>query len=579
MPSKLDIGYDPQLHPGAARWVGTTTGLVTAALASTALLTLTPAHFNDEALSLLRTWSELDRWQVERQVHLRMLLGALAGATAGAMAYFHAWRRTSMTEPFRQISKADPQVYYGEYARDDLRRRLFEEAGADAVAGLYLAPHLLMPRSAETKNVLVVGAPNSGKSNIIRALADQSIERGDRVLLLCNKGEVTGSFTTDEAVLIAAHHRDSFALDLAADVDDVAAAQQFAADIVPTSSPVFWSDSARSVLTDIIIKLQQLYPGRWNASTLLQAVMSDGEVITRAIGAIVLNAGPLIAGGDEDKAAQGILTTMRSAALVNLRPLAWAWRDAPPERRFSVKRWLKDGKTGPRTVIVQYSSDYAAMSSLVAGSLIRRIAKRMADPRLAVDPARRVVMVLDEFHLLDKIEDLDAALAVGREKGLVAVIGIQAYGQLVDTYGETGANKLLDLFGIKIFGRLSPGDSSTRVVEQLGQREVSALVINRTPGKDDTRRYVEERKTIPTFSAAQLASKLGVFVNQSKTGDVRAVVQCYGQTYILDWPFTIWRRKRPGFVAASWLTRAPQHSRVADQRSGDASTDEAITTR
>lgn len=60
--------------------------------------------------------------------------------------------------------------------------------------------------------------------------------------------------------------------------------------------------------------------------------MSESEVITKAIDAIVLNAGPLIAGGKEDKAAQGILYTMRSAALADLRPLAWAWHEAPPRK-------------------------------------------------------------------------------------------------------------------------------------------------------------------------------------------------------------------------------------------------------
>ena len=557
MISKLDVGYEPRRHPGAAYWTGATVGLTVAALASIALFTLTPVFFHEQPLGPFRIWDEIDRPEVYQQVNPRLLLGALAGAIAGWMAYRHAWRHTPLSEPFRQISKADPHVHYGDYAKADLQRRLFTEAGADAATGIYLAPHVALPRSAETKNIMVVGAPNTGKSNIIRALADQSIERGDRVLLLCNKGDVTASFTNEEAVLIAAHHRDSYAVDLAAEVDDVAAAQQFAADIVPTSSPSFWSDSARSVLTDIIIRLQQLNPGQWDAGSLLQAVMSDSEVIRKAINAIVLNAGPLIAGGDEDTAARGILATMRSAALVNLRPLAWAWRNAAPNRRFSVKRWLRDGYEGPRTVIVQYSADYASMSSLVAGSLIRRVAQRLADPQLPVDPARRVVMVLDEFHLLQKIDGLDTAMAVGREKGLVVVIGIQAYGQLIDTYGEIGTNKLLDLFGIKIFGRLSPGDSSDRVEEQLGKREVSALVENRTPEKDDTRLHIEERKTIPTFSATRLATGLGVTENPENTGDVRAVVQCFGQAYVLDWPFTIWRRKRPGFIPADWLHQPP----------------------
>lgn len=155
--------------------------------------------------------------------------------------------------------------------------------------------------------------------------------------------------------------------------------------------------------------------------------------------------------------------------------------------------------------------------------------------------------MLDEFHLLEKIEGLDAALAVGREKGLVAVVGIQNYGQSIDTYGETGADKLLDLFGIKNFGRQSPGASSDRIVKQLGQRNVSALVANRTPEEGGRRLHVEVREAIPTFSATKLASTPGVFANLAET---------LWPGLFLDWPFTIWRRRRPVFIPAPWLHQA-----------------------
>lgn len=557
----LHVGYDPRRNPHVALWLAVTNVLIIAAFAVAMLFLLVPIRVHGTALGLFDIWEWLGYPLVDRQIAARLSLGTAAGFVSGAVTFVEAWRRTPLSEPFRQVRGADPHLYYGEYARENLKRRLFEEAGSNAEEGLYLAPHLALPRSAETKNILVVGAPNSGKSNIIRALADQSIERGDRVLLLCNKGDVTASFATNEAVLIAAHHRDSFALDLAADVDDVAAAQQFATDGIPASTPPFWSDSARTVFTDILLTLQNAQPGRWTAHTLLRASLSDSNVIRCAIAEIMLNAGPILDSSDpdaEDKTVQGILLTMRTAALANLRPLAWAWANTPPERRFSIKRWLSDGSFESRTVIVQYSADYRMMSTLVTGSILRRIGARLADPQLAIDPARRVVLVLDEFHLLGKVEGLDEALGVGREKGLVLVAGLQTYNQLNDAYGETGAQKLLDLFGIKIFGRLPPGSMAQRATEVLGQRDVSTLIENRTPAKDDQRRYVEERKEIPTFSPTQLASQLGVFRNADGTGNLRALVQCYGQAYLLEWPFTTWRRKRPGFTPASWLRKPPK---------------------
>ena len=556
------IGYEPTRNNGTAIWIGVVTFATTTALITTCLFTLMPVYPQGIALDLLGMWNvhALSALAADRQSILRLLLGFGTGALSGLAAARHAYHNTPLTEPFRYITSQHPRVHHGEYARDDLHRRMFAEAGRNAPTGLYLAPHLAMPRSCETKNILLVGEPNSGKSNIIRALADQAIARGDRVLLLCNKGDVTSAFTKNDSILIAAPHRDSYALDLAADIVDVAAAAQFAADIVPESSPPFWSNAARTVLTDLILKLQERHPRRWNAGMLLEAALADSETIRRSIEEIKLNAGALLQGTDpdaEDKTVTGILLTLRSAVFANLRPLAWAWDDLPPERRFSVRRWMSDDYVGPRTVIVQYSSDYCSLSTLVAGNVIRRIAKRLADPQLAIDPDRRVVLILDEFHLLDKIDGLQAALAVGREKGLVVILGLQNYGQLIETYGETGANTLLDLFRIKIFGRLSNGASADLVTKYLGERDVSADIENRAPWKDDKRPCVEERKTIPTFSPTQLASQLGVFSNGRNTGDVRAVIHCYGQCYVLEWPFTIWRMKRKGFIPAGWLKQPP----------------------
>jgi hypothetical protein len=558
----LDIGYDPRRSPSHAVFCGGQTLLATVSMSFVALILLAPIHPYGEALDPHATWNAVGGIAANEEIQARLLLSVAIGVVAGFVAFFLAEANTPLTEPFLRDSDGDPRVYYGEDACYDLRRRLTAESGPDAKStGFYLAPHLPMPRAAETKNILIVGAPKSGKSNISRALADQAIERGDRVLLLCNKGDVTSAFASDEAVLIAPHHRDSFALDLSVDISDVASATQFAADIVPASNPPFWSDCARVVLTDLILNLQMTKPLQWSARTLLSASLSDSQIIRDAIGKIDLNGSPLLQSADpdvDDRTVTGILMTLRSAAFVNLRPLAWAWDKALPNRRFAVKSWLSKKYEGPRTLIVQYSPEYEALSTLVIGGLVRRIARRLSDPQLAIDPKRRVVMILDEFHLLQKIDGLAAALAVGREKGLVCIFGVQNFGQLIKNYDREGAEVLADLFQIKIYGRHTPGDFADLAAKRLGERAVSALVANRTPGEGDKRKWVEERKTIPTFNVTRLASELGIVANATETGDVRAVVQCYGQCYVIEWPFTLWRKKRAGFFPAPWLTNPPR---------------------
>jgi NAD(P)-dependent dehydrogenase (short-subunit alcohol dehydrogenase family) len=93
----------------------------------------------------------------------------------------------------------------------------------------------------ESRNILVVGASGHGKSNIVRAIATQTIDRGDRTVIHCNKGDVTRSFDLDDVVLISPAHRDGWAWDIGADLDGPAAAAEFS----PTSSHPPTSRSGR----------------------------------------------------------------------------------------------------------------------------------------------------------------------------------------------------------------------------------------------------------------------------------------------------------------------------------------------
>ncbi len=524
----------------------------------------------------------------------RGMLSLFIGGIGGLATYTAAKSRAPLVDPFTQETDADPHVYYTDDARNNLRSRMIAEAGRGVPDGIYLCPHLPMPFSAETKNIMVLGSPNSGKSNIIRAIADQMIERGDRTVILCVKGEYTAAFDSQDSILIGAHLEGSHALDLAADITNSAAATQFAADIIPQSDPPFWSDCVRAVLTDIILHLQERRPGKWTAATLLGVITKSSSELRRRIANMRFNVGTLLESADEevdDKTVTGILLTLRSAAYANLRPLAWAWGHMPPEQRFSVKRWLSDGYKGTRTVIVQFSSEYEAISSLVVGYLLRTISRNLIDPQLSKDSKRRVALILDEFHEINRIEGFTHTMSLGRENGLVVVLGCQTYQHIVEKYGREDAAAINDLFLIKIFGVEPPGASSEHVQSLLGTRKIVRLVPNRTPAKDDTRSEVELRETIPAFSTTRMASQLGVTKSTNQWATfarcynwtlrflgfssrftrkwqldendnivkITAVVQSYGQVYVLEWPLTTWAERRPRFIPAGWLSQIPQN--------------------
>jgi hypothetical protein len=343
----LQTGLKPRPHP----FVAITMGLLVAGLTLPLTLIVLIAT---SAIGNHFVWSEwtatlldlTDRSHLRSYIdaHRLILLVSFAiSLCAGYLAGLKARDRTPWTEPFQTPDEADPRVYYDEDARLKLQWSFRKEAGAKASKGFWLAPYLNLPFSLESRNLLVVGASGHGKSNIVRAIATQTIQRGDRTIIHCNKGDVTRSFGLESVILISPAHRDGWGWDIGADLDGPAAAAEFARDVIPSSDQPFWSDSACLILTDTINAIAIEKGSQWGPLDLLMALLSSPDDLRLQISKINLSASPLLASGDDggtDKTVQGIMSTLLSAALTTLRPMAYAWAGLPPEKLFSIKKWL-----------------------------------------------------------------------------------------------------------------------------------------------------------------------------------------------------------------------------------------------
>jgi len=485
------------------------------------------------------------------------IVGAIViSMIAGAYAGYDAWSETPLVEPFLTPNPADPRIYYDEAARLNLKTQFGAEAGEGFAKGIWIAPNLNLPFSLETRNLLVVAAPGHGKSNLVRAYAQQMIRRGDKTILHCNKGDVTQCFDLNDVILISPAHRDGWAWDIAADIDGPAAAAEFAKDIIPASETPFWSDSARLIFTDTVSAMILERQTDWGPGELLVTLLENPHVLQERIARIDLSASPLLGNGDDgdgiDKTVQSIMSTLLSAAVSALRPMAYAWTHLPPEKRFSVKAWLNDANTQPKVVIIQTSPNFEQMSTAVCGGILRRVCKAISDASVAVDAQRRVSLVLDEMYSLGRVEGLAKALSVGREKGLVCVAALQSQQQLDELYPKD-AGLLLDLFQIKIYGRLTAGASADLAEKTIGSRDIIWAAPNKHPAEDDKRRYVTREARQPVVTSTQLNRDFGVLHGNGENY-VRAILHYAGAVHRFDWPLTIWRKAGDGFVPATWTS-------------------------
>lgn len=572
------IGTAPRRSPDKAVFAALKVTATVFPLGLLALILLAPPHTRYGVDAPIVDITQFSRWLGDSWFNFAMTLrGAaalLAAVAAGAFAARLAWTRTPLIERLGLPHHDDPALHYGVYAERQMQAELDATYGRKSDRGLWLTPGVRMPFEAETQFILVVGDKGSGKSNIVRALATQMVRRGDRMLLHCIKGDVTRAFRPTEAVLIAAHHAHGWAWDAGRDVVGLAGFMELAAAAIPMSDQPFWALTARAVFVDIGQELALDRGTAWTIEDLARRILADPAEIEARISQLDLSASPLIAEGPDGLAntAFGILATLWSAALSALRPLAFAWSEVPPERRFSVRAWLSEGWTGPRTVILQTSPEYEELSRLVSGTLLSRLVNLMSDPAIAIDPNRRVSLVLDEMHSLGKIEGFDRVLALGREKGLVVVGAIQSLGQLKTIYGCDVGAVVQDLFRYRIFSLLSAGESCTTAISLIGERSVTWRAHNAAPEPKDKRTWIEKNDTRPVVSASTLQGLLGVKTvreaRKDKNGkeikpaikEVRAVVTGFKDVYRVEWPVTRWPERQKGYVPAKWLTAPRQRA-------------------
>ncbi|MBA9061526.1 energy-coupling factor transporter ATP-binding protein EcfA2 [Methylobacterium fujisawaense] len=556
------------------------TGLMVAIAAAIAFVALTPPYTNGWPDAHRIALSDLPRYLgdtwVDHCLWVRVGLALACAAVGGLAAGLASWHRTPLSDcAVAMPHPSQPRLHRDEYARLALAERLRQGFGHPDATGLWLAPGVRLPREAEGQYLLIVGDKGSGKSNIARALASQAIARGDRVLLHCVKGDVSQSFRPGEAALIAAHHAHGWAWDAAADLHGEAAYLDLAAAVIPISgSSAFWAQSARAVFVDVLSELAS-EPGRttWTFRDLAERLLDDPAAIKARVERLDLSASPLIEEGEEGltNTTFGVMATLWAGTLNGVRPLALAWGRMPPERQFSVRRWLRG--EGPGTVIVQTAPEYQELSTLVAGSLLRCVAVGVSDPSLPVDPQRRVTLVLDEFHALGRIDRLETALATGREKGLVVIGALQSLNQVPLVYGPVLGQVVRDLFRIRIFSALAAGTSADQAEALMKRRTLVWWEIN--TDLDKKGRFKTERGELPLVSATTLERDLGVHQVGSDPKNpghkvVRAVIAGLGDVYQFDWPLTVWPKRREGFVPAAWLSAGRRRAPAPSEATGPA---------
>lgn len=484
----------------------------------------------------------------------RLATIALGVLTASGFTFFFAYTDTPLTE--NVTVKRGRRVQTGAYALRALRRAV-RRLGKPHKDNLWLLPEIQLNDASSARNILLTGTQGAGKTALLRAYAQQQLQSASgKMFVLDIKGDMMAGLPADSFIFVAPQDARSWVLDVGREITNSLIAREFTAKCVPISKQdPMWAQGTRSVLADIVMALRTNSGEAWGWGSLADAALSPTSQIRQMLleaggkSASLLNFGQ---DPEENRTVMSIMITLWVTVLNVIEPLAHAWSDVDPARRFTVREWLRPNSDLPRTMLFQKSGHYPELSGVVGSFLAERVSAAALAPTRRRPDTEKLLMLLDEFPEVS-IERLPQLLALGREMHVATIATVQDLGQITGLFGPENGSVVESRFGIRLVLRLEPGETINRICQVwIGKRQVKrrrdATVEELAQGVTRPMETVWEDTITPDF----VTDGLGVFESAGgKT--VRVLVTGFPTLAIVDVPITTWTDRREAHVPATWI--------------------------
>lgn len=468
---------------------------------------------------------------------LRCGLSALVGVGLGGV---FGWSGLKPRNNVKWIS--GPQLLKGDEAKQEARRITRREQAKGKPAWMQIHPLLGLAKRTFHRHLFLVGAPGSGKTQILLGLLDQVYAQNRKALIYDVKGDFTAAYL---GLLVSPWDARSAAWDIGYDLSTRNAASDFAASIIPTESGAgkYWSDAAQMLLTGCIRALQDEKGRAWGWKDLAERLRLDQGAFVESLRGSYDKAVPLIADPKSTATSSALATLSASTRVID--QLAEAWGDASPDTpRVRLTAWAKDGYKGERQIIVQGGPD-AQLSNAYISAMVNVCAATVLSPAMPDSATRTLFFILDELASLRV--HLPPLIDKGRSKGVIVVGALQTLEQLEPLYGPAIAKSLVSMVGTRVVCQTQPGDTQVKLAELFGKKKV-AITETDSNGYTKTR---EENK--PVVKPNVLTAELGP-QHRGNAFHVRAIVQVAAHDpLVLDWPGVVKPTLRDSFLAADWV--------------------------
>lgn len=386
------------------------------------------------------------------QIEQHLLRGAVLVGIGTLAALLFAWwcfTRTGRSLGSNQFLRG---TRFG--SPHELRRRLlWKPKGSLQVAGIRV------PESFEAEHLLLVGAPGTGKTNLITVMLEGIRQNGRRAIVYDAAGTFVERFyRPGRDIMLNPLDERTARWSPWFDVPEECHYDQIAESVIPDKvGDPFWAEAARGTLVAVLRALvarQQML-----VSVLLDVLLRSplADLATFVAG----TNGAAFISKEGDRTSAGVQAELAS----KLRSFAYL---DDTQDGLSIREWVANETDDSWLFITVRADQLPSLRPLITVWLDIAISAIMS---LAPDRRRRLYVVVDELPTLQRLPSLADFLARARKYGGCGILGFQSYPQLETVYGVQGAAAITGYCSTWIGLRANDTPTARLLSENLGQVE------------------------------------------------------------------------------------------------------------
>ncbi|WP_434116223.1 type IV secretion system DNA-binding domain-containing protein [Paraburkholderia caffeinilytica] len=315
-----------------------------------------------------------------------------------------------------------------------------------------------MPTDLETQNLIVVGAPGSGKSQAINGLIASALRRDDRMVVVDPNGSLMSRFYLPGDIVINPYDARCIGWSLFNEVDHGFDFERLAHSAIPPQNgdqAEEWAGYARALLADTMNKLAG--DDMRDMVTLTDLLVREQRPVLQKYLEDTDSVG--FFAKDADRATASIIFTLNKY----IRPLRRI-----PDGDFSIRRWMGDENGG--NIWITWREDQRTALGPTIPVWLDLIYAMILSEAPTFD--RRLWVFKNELASLGRLYSFEAAVSKGRKHGLCVVGDLQDLIQLHQQLGDLPAKATLSCFRSLLALGGANALTTKNVAEMIGWHEV-----------------------------------------------------------------------------------------------------------